>query len=74
MDWRIVKILDQQQDASDANRYQFSYPWMLRTSDGVFHLLYTWNRTRIKHIEFNQSWLDQAASSAAAAPAKEGQR
>ena len=66
-DWRTVKVLEQQQDASDVNRYQFSYPWMLRTNDGDFHVLYTWNRTRIKHIEFNQSWLEQAASAAVAA-------
>jgi len=68
-DWRTVKVLEQQQDANDVNRYQFSYPWMLRSADGDFHLLYSWNRTRIKHIEFNQSWLEQAAaSSVAAAP------
>ena len=64
--WRTVKVLEEQRDASDVNRYQFSYPWMLRTSDGDFHVLYTWNRTRIKHIEFNKSWLDQAAAAATA--------
>lgn len=39
-------------------RYQFDYPYLIRTSDGRFHLFYTWNRTYIKHIEFNQAWLD----------------
>ena len=26
--------------------------------DGTFHLLYTWNRTRIAHLAFNRGWLD----------------
>jgi predicted neuraminidase len=65
--WRTLKVLEHQQDEKDVNRYQFSYPWMLRTPSGVFHVLYTWNKTKIKHIEFNQGWLEQAA--AAATPA-----
>jgi predicted neuraminidase len=73
-DWRTVKVLEQQQDAADVNRYQFSYPWMLRTNDGDFHVLYTWNRTRIKHIEFNQSWLEQAADAVAVPPTADGKR
>jgi predicted neuraminidase len=68
-DWRTIKVLEQKQDAIDVNRYQFSYPWILRAADGDFHLLYSWNRTRIKHIEFNQSWLEQAAAASHAAVA-----
>jgi predicted neuraminidase len=77
-DWRTVKVLEQQQDAGDVNRYQFSYPWMLRTDDGDFHVLYTWNRTRIKHVEFNLSWLEQAAAALSGAhsgaPSADGKR
>lgn len=40
-------------------RYEFSYPYLLQTRRGDFHLLYTWNRTFIKHLSFNQQWLDQ---------------
>jgi predicted neuraminidase len=68
-DWRTIKVLEQQQDPNDVNRYQFSYPWILRAADGDFHLLYSWNRTRIKHIEFNQSWLEQATAASHAAAA-----
>jgi predicted neuraminidase len=59
--WRTVRILEQQQDEKDINRYQFSYPWLLRTGNGNFHVLYTWNKSRIKHVEFNQGWLDAAS-------------
>lgn len=40
-------------------RYEFSYPYLIRTQRGDFHLVYSWNRTFIKHLWFNQAWLDQ---------------
>ena len=40
-------------------RYEFSYPYLIRTQGGDFHLVYTWNRTFIKHLWFNLAWLDQ---------------
>lgn len=32
---------------------EFSYPYMIQGRDGQFHLLYTWHRTRIKHVRFD---------------------
>ena len=29
---------------------EFSYPFLLQSSDGTLHLLYTWHRSRIKHV------------------------
>jgi predicted neuraminidase len=40
-------------------RYEFSYPYLIQAKNGDFHLLYTWNRALIKHISFNQAWLEQ---------------
>ena len=62
-------MLEHQEDAGDPHRYQFSYPWLLRSSDGDFHVLYTWNRTRIKHVHFNQRWLDRQIAAMPAGPA-----
>jgi predicted neuraminidase len=34
---------------------EFSYPFMLQSRDGTVHVIYTWHRTRIKHIHFDPS-------------------
>jgi predicted neuraminidase len=32
---------------------EFSYPYLLQSRDGYIHLVYTWNRTRIKHMRLD---------------------
>jgi hypothetical protein len=32
---------------------EFSYPYLLQSRDGYIHLVYTWHRTRIKHVRFD---------------------
>lgn len=32
---------------------EFSYPYLLQSRDGYVHLVYTWHRTRIKHVRFD---------------------
>ncbi|TAG33323.1 MAG: hypothetical protein EAZ34_07825 [Polaromonas sp.] len=32
---------------------EFSYPHLLQSRDGYIHLIYTWHRTRIKHIRLD---------------------
>lgn len=45
--------------AHDGCSFEFSYPYLLQAGNGEFHLLYTWNRVLIKHLRFNQVWLDR---------------
>jgi predicted neuraminidase len=44
--------------------FEFSYPYLIQTEKGDFHLVYTWNRSLIKHVQFNQPWLDQCLRNA----------
>ena len=37
---------------------EFSYPFLLQSSDGLIHLVYTWKRKGIRHVVFNSAWLD----------------
>jgi len=38
--------------------FEFSYPYLIQTQRGDFHLVYTWNRGLIKHVQFNAAWLE----------------
>ncbi|MCF8145060.1 MAG: exo-alpha-sialidase [Deltaproteobacteria bacterium] len=50
--WTRIATLD------SAPKGEFSYPYMIRTQDGRIHLVYTWNRKRIRHIVLNAAWID----------------
>lgn len=52
-DWQRIVVLENQQ------RTEFSYPTMIRGRNGFIHLVYTWNRERIRYLEFNEPWLHE---------------
>ncbi|MBI4807667.1 MAG: exo-alpha-sialidase [Nitrosomonadales bacterium] len=39
--------------------FEFSYPYLIQSRNGDFHLSYTWNRVFIKHVTFDQIWLQR---------------
>jgi predicted neuraminidase len=43
-------------------RFEFSYPSLLQTKSGELHLVYTWNASFIKHLQFNRAWLEGPAN------------
>ena len=51
--WRRVVVLE------DTPGEEFSYPYMLRTRGGKIHLVYTWRRKRVKHVVFNEAWINR---------------
>lgn len=57
--WRTLHHFENEKTGAEGGRHEFSYPWLFRTDNGDFHLLYTWHGTHIKHIQFNEAWLDQ---------------
>ena len=38
--------------------WQYDYPYLIRASNGDFHLVYTWNESFIRHLRFNMAWLE----------------
>lgn len=44
--WEAALILDYSPEPDK----QYAYPSIIQTSDGLVHIVYTWNRKRIKHV------------------------
>ena len=38
--------------------FEYEYPNFMRSADGLFHVVYSWNNSFIKHVAFNQAWLE----------------
>lgn len=39
--------------------FEFSYPYLILTARGDVQLVYSWNRSFIKHVEFSRAWIAQ---------------
>ncbi|MNN25496.1 hypothetical protein D3C81_1389720 [compost metagenome] len=37
--------------------FEYEYPYFIKSVDGQYHLVYSWNNTFIKHVSFNDAWL-----------------
>jgi predicted neuraminidase len=59
-----ARSAQQHECESQGCRYEFSYPYMIQAKNGDIHLVYTWNRSFIKHVEFTRTWLDQQIAKA----------
>jgi predicted neuraminidase len=45
--------------------FEFSYPYLTRAANGDLHLLYTWNRSAIRHLWLPRGWLEAKLKEAA---------
>lgn len=50
--WQRIARIEEEKGA------EFSYPYMIWDSHGRIHLVYTWHRKRIKHVVFNEEWIN----------------
>jgi predicted neuraminidase len=56
--WRVVHAFED--DPLGDRSVEFSYPWLAQDSEGGrLHLFYTWRRSHIKHVRFDEDWLRQ---------------
>lgn len=49
--WKKLVTLQQEEGAS------FSYPFLMKTTDGLIRLAYTWKGKEIRILSFNEAWL-----------------
>jgi predicted neuraminidase len=55
--WRIAHEVEGDSSSPQPPVREYSYPWIMQDGAGDVHLLYTWGRTRIKHVHLNAAWL-----------------
>ena len=60
--WQIVEVLEDDEALPDAQRKEFSYPYLITVDGDDAHLVYTWDRKKIRHRYFSSAWLEQAFS------------
>ena len=51
--------LDKRMCEAQGCNFIYDYPYIIRDDADNFHLIYTWNKSMIKHVEFNKNWLEQ---------------
>lgn len=53
-----LQRIDQRMCRNDLCDFEYEYPYMIRASDGQYHVVYAWNNSFIKHVAFNDAWLE----------------
>ena len=64
--WQVVEVLEDDEVLSDEQRKEFSYPYLISVDGNDAHLVYTWDRKKIRHRYFSGAWLKRAHDQLAA--------
>jgi predicted neuraminidase len=59
-EWHIVETIENDEALPEVDRKEFSYPYLLSANGNDAHLVYTWDRKKIRHVYFSSAWLDRA--------------
>ncbi len=60
--WRTVHIAEDDEALPNDQRKEFSYPYLISVDGNDAHLVYTWDRKKIRHLYFSGAWLTHASS------------
>jgi predicted neuraminidase len=66
--WQTIEVLEDDEALPDDHRKEFSYPYLISLDGNDAHLVYTWDRKKIRHRYFSGAWLRRAQSQLGAAP------
>jgi predicted neuraminidase len=59
--WQVIEVVEDDEALSE-QRKEFSYPYLISASGNDAHLVYTWDRKKIRHLYFSSAWLERAYS------------
>ena len=54
--WKVIQVLEDDESLANDQRREFSYPYLVSVSGADAHLVYTWDRKKIRHVYFPASW------------------
>ena len=54
LEWNVIRDVE-----ASASPDEFSYPYLIQAAGGEYHLVYTWNRSKIRHVVFDDAWLEE---------------
>jgi predicted neuraminidase len=59
--WHVIQVLEDDEALPNEQRKEFSYPYLVSANGYDAHLVYTWDRKKIRHVQYSPSWLIRAS-------------
>ena len=56
--WNVIAEVESDQTLANGLYREFSYPSLLLGANGEVHLIYTYDRKKMKHIQFDPRWIE----------------
>jgi predicted neuraminidase len=56
--WSVIAEVESDQTLINGLYREFSYPYLLLGANGEVHLIYTYDRKKMKHIHFDPRWIE----------------
>ena len=56
--WNVIAEVEDDQTLINGLHREFSYPSLLLGANGEVHLIYTYDRKKMKHIQFDPRWIE----------------
>jgi len=60
--WQTIEVLEDDEALPEDQRKEFSYPYLISLDGNDAHVVYTWDRKKIRHRYFSGAWLKHAQS------------
>ncbi len=60
--WHTIETLENDEALPNEQRKEFSYPYLMSVDGNDAHVVYTWDRKKIRHVHFSSAWLARAYS------------
>ena len=70
-EWHVIDTIENDEALPEQERKEFSYPYLFSVHGDDAHLVYTWDRKKIRHIYFSRAWLDRAYKHISVVPEKQ---